>query len=71
MLVWVGFKGWTCEGGLPILGNRSVLKDLDSVMVEDAKNEFEKLGRPHLPHSHTIMLTISVYSGMKDLMQLA
>jgi len=49
----------------------SVLKELETVMGEDAKNELEKLGRPYPSQIHaTLLLTNPVYNCVKEPMQL-
>jgi len=49
----------------------SVLKELETVMGEDAKNELEKLGKPHPSQIHaTLLLTNPVYNCVKEPMQL-
>lgn len=70
--VWMGLRGRKCcKGGLFISCEWSVLKQLESVMGEDAKNELETLGRPNLSQIHAmLLLTYPVYNSVKELMQL-
>ena len=42
-------------------------KEFDNVMGEDAKNELEKLGKPHQSQVHeTLLLTNLTYNCVKD-----
>lgn len=70
--VWKEFEGsLCCKVRLSMSCEWSVLKELDSVMGEDAKNELEKLARPYpLQIQAMLLLTSPAYNCVKEPMQL-